>query len=428
VRLSRVSPDPLGDAVAPTIILRWAADPGARTAALRDASVDGIDAPGPADLDAIATLPELSVIPRDGLATAYLAFGTGAPFGSRAVRRAIAESLDREALVAGSFPAGSAVPTHLVPCVVPLACGGDDWYPFNAPEATAALAAASVNLSRTYQLHIPDQPVPGLTDPPGLAAAVQAQLATNIGLKVAIDVMPLSDYAAGIADGSLDGLYLGGLASPVADPAVFLGPLFGPGATGLPARRSRRAVNQLARAASTADPLARASAFATANDAIRTSSPVIPLAHPGSTVVFRSDVGGAATAPLGNDALGAVTPGDRRQLVFMQASEPDGAYCADQSPGDAYRLCGLVLQGLYGFRDASLVPVPVLARSCDPDADALVWTCRLVNGVTFHDGATLDAADVVASFVAQWDRTQPLRAGSDRPFAAWDALFGDTLR
>jgi len=153
----------------------------------------------------------------------------------------------------------------------------------------------------------------------------------------------------------------------------------------------------------------------------------VPLAHPGSTVAFRSDVTGVVASPLGLDPLGAFTPGDRGQLVFMQASEPDGAYCGDQASLDAYRLCGLVLEGLYGFAPGSLTVEPRLAEACDPDDSATTWTCRLRTGVTFSDGAHLDAGDVLASFVAQWDRTQPLRTGSDAPFTAWSALFGDTL-
>ena len=136
---------------------------------------------------------------------------------------------------------------------------------------------------------------------------------------------------------------------------------------------------------------------------------------------------GVVTSPLGLDPLGAFTPGDRSQLVFMQATEPDGAYCGDQATRDAYRLCGLVLEGLYGFAPGTMTVEPRLAQDCDPDAQARVWTCRLRQDVTFDDGARLDAGDVLASYVAQWDRSQPLRQGSDAPFTAWNQLFGDTI-
>ena len=113
--------------------------------------------------------------------------------------------------------------------------------------------------------------------------------------------------------------------------------------------------------------------------------------------------------------------------MFMQATEPDGAYCGDQATGDAYRLCGLVQEGLYGFQPGTMTVEPRLATRCEPNADATVWTCRLHGGVKYSDGARLDAGDVLASFVAQWDRSQPLRNGSDAPFSAWDELFGGTI-
>jgi ABC-type transport system substrate-binding protein len=145
-------------------------------------------------------------------------------------------------------------------------------------------------------------------------------------------------------------------------------------------------------------------------------------------VAFRADVGGVITSPLGIDPLGSFTPGDRPQLVFMQAGEPAGAYCGDQRSADALRLCALVTDPLYGFVAATLEPEPRLAERCTPDAEATVWTCTLRDGLAFHDGSRLDAGDVLASFVAQWDASQPLRAARpDAVFAAWATLFGDSL-
>ena len=227
VRLVRAGDAASADAKVPTLVLTWADDPTQRTIGLQSATVDGIDAPGPADLDRIATLPELAVFPRDGLATAYLGFGTGDGMGKVAVRRALAGALDRDTLASDGFAAGSIAATHVTPCEIDGGCGGTDWYGFNAPAASAALAAAKFDLGQTYMLHIPDRPVPGLPDPAGLAKAVAAQLETNIGLHTEIDTMPFRDYQADLATGKLDGLFLGGVASSLADPGAFLEPLFG---------------------------------------------------------------------------------------------------------------------------------------------------------------------------------------------------------
>ncbi len=427
VRLVRVAPDPSPDAKADTIVLRWSADPAVRTDALQSAAVDGIDDPGPAALDRIATLPELTVMPRVGLAMTYLAFGRGSAFGQVAVRRAIAQSLDREALVTAAFPAGSVTPTHVVPCAIPDACDGKAWYEFNGPAATAALDTAGFDLTTTYPLHVPDRPVPGLPDPAGVGAAVQAQIASSIGLQVEIDTMPVADYESAVAAGTLDGLYLGGVTSAVADTGVFLEPLFGHGVTATPARRAASVADDLDAAAATTDGPTRLAAFSHASDTIRDLAVIVPLADPGSVAVFRSDVEGAATAPLGLDPLAATTPADRRQVVFMQSTEPQGAYCGDQSSDDAYRLCALVTQGLYGLDVETLAPLPRLAQRCTPNANASLWTCRLRGGLTFQDGSSLDAGDVLASFVAQWDESQPMRRSDTADFEAWGALFGGTI-
>jgi peptide/nickel transport system substrate-binding protein len=427
VALGRVD-GPADDAQPPLIVITWDADPAARTAALTQGTVDGVDTPGPAELDEIATLPELVVTPRAGMATAFLAFGAGPAFAGARVRRAIAAALDRTALTQAAFPAGSIAPTHVTPCMVPDACGGRAWYEFNAPAASAVLADASFDLKRTYPLRVPDAALPGLPDPAGVARAVKDQLSANLGLRVRIDVMPAAEFREGVDRGTLTGLYLDGIASSVADASGFLEPLFGDGARTTPARRASGVSTALDDAAAATGHEARREAFGRANTAIRSSAVIVPLAHPGSVVAFRSDVDGVRTSPLGLDPLGTTVPGDRPQLVFLQGAEPAGAWCGDQPTFDAYRLCGLVFEGLYGFAPGGLEPLPRLAQACTPDAKARVWTCRLRAGATFSDGKGVDAGDVLATFGAEWDATGPIRSrGSAADFAAWDELFGAPL-
>jgi ABC-type transport system substrate-binding protein len=313
----------------------------------------------------------------------------------------------------------------VTPCIVDDACGGSPWYEFNAPAGAASLAAAGFDLRRTYPLHVPDAPVPGLPDPSAAAQALKDQLETNLGLKVSIDVMPADELHAAARSGSLNGLYLDGIESSLADPSGFLEPLFGDGVKSTPARRATGVSRALERAAAETNGAARARAITDANDAIRDSAVIVPLAHPGATVTFRSDVQGVVTSPLGLDPLGGVTPGDRPQLVFAQATEPAGAWCGDQSTLDAFRVCGLLAEGLYGVEPGALTPEPRLARRCEPNDDATTWTCTLREGVTFDDGSALDAGDVLASVTAAWDGAGALRrSATGDAFATWDELFG----
>lgn len=412
----------------PTVVLRWATDSAQRLFDLQSETVDGIDAPGPLEIDRIETQPEVALVPRPGLATVYLGFGSGGTFASAAARRALAGGIDRKRLADASFPAGTLVPTRLTPCLVPDGCGGKAWYGFNGPAAAAALKAAGLKASTNVKLHVPDRAIAGLADPVGVAKSLQAQLKANLGLKTTLDAMPVAAYSKALANGTLDGLYLGAINATLADPSAFLDPLFGSGGSTRQRRYSAGIGSLLAQARTSADPAARSAAYAAANDAVRDAVPVIPLVHPGSSVAFRSDVSGVVVSPQGADALGSFTPGDRRQIVFMQSSEPRGAYCGDQASADALRLCALVTEPLYREPSGGLTPEPALAQACTPSPDAIVWTCILRSGVRYHDGASFDAGDVLTSYVAQWDRTQPLHvARPDAPFAVWQRLFGDFI-
>jgi len=56
-----------------------------------------------------------------------------------------------------------------------------------------------------------------------------------------------------------------------------------------------------------------------------------------------------------------------------------------------------IYEGLATF-DGSLDPVPQLAESWEANEDNTVWTFKLRQGITFHDGGALTAEDVVASY------------------------------
>ncbi|MHB8960429.1 MAG: ABC transporter substrate-binding protein [Candidatus Limnocylindrales bacterium] len=422
VELARVGAA-TSSAAAPTLILRWAADPAARTADLVKANVDGIDAPTPDGLDSAATMPSLAVVGRPLLATTVLGFGKGAAFADVRVRRAIASGIDTGAL-AQAFPAGATAADHLVPCDVPAGCAGSAFRAFNGPASVAALQGVKFNFGASYPLTIPDAPIPGLPDPAGVAAALQDQMAANLGLAVQVQTMPADQFRAAVDGGTIAGLFLDGVAAGLADPSAFYNPLFLDHPKSLAAQRASSAVRGLLTAATTPGTAARQAAYAAAATKLRDSVPVAPLVHPGAETIFRADVVNAATSPLGEDPLGVMTAGDRGQVVFEQAAAPAGGWCGALPSADAYRLCGLVTDGLYGYAAGSLEPTPRLATACTANADATVWTCRLRQTRT-GSGLLLDAADVVATIRAMADPTDPVhQALGDAAFTAWTDLFG----
>jgi ABC-type transport system substrate-binding protein len=70
---------------------------------------------------------------------------------------------------------------------------------------------------------------------------------------------------------------------------------------------------------------------------------------------------------------------------------------------------------------------PGLATACSANDDSTVWTCTLREGVTFHDGSTFDANDVVVSWAAGIDASDPNHKGNTGSFDyysyLWDGLM-----
>ena len=110
-------------------------------------------------------------------------------------------------------------------------------------------------------------------------------------------------------------------------------------------------------------------------------------------------------------------------MVFMQGNEPISLYCADETDGESLRACAQVVEALYSYTPDGAVQ-PQLATECVPNEDLSVWTCSLRQGVTFHDGSTLDANDVVASYTAGLDAASPLHTGNSGVFEYYDYLWG----
>ena len=173
-----------------------------------------------------------------------------------------------------------------------------------------------------------------------------------------------------------------------------------------------------------ADDAEREKQYGLANDLIKEHVPAVIIAHGGSATAFKADVEGAHSSPLGNESFAVMKAGDRDTLSWMQNAEPIGLYCADETDGESLRACEQVKESLYGYQIGSTAPVPALATECTASEDLTVWTCTLRDGVTFHDGSTFDASDVVASFAAQWDVASPLHVGRSGSFEYWPALIG----
>jgi ABC-type transport system substrate-binding protein len=412
-------------------ILRWSSEPGQKLIELQSGTVDGVDNPSPDDLEGIAADPGLSVIPREGLNVFYLGMNnTYEPFNNEKVRQAISLGIDKQRILDQFYSEGSSVADYFTPCSIPHACGGNPFPAFD-PEAAQALLAeglAELGLDAFPEVPISLRVVDRayLPFPEQVAVDLQDQLQANLGIPTTIDVQESGTFIDNHNNGNLSGFFLLGWNADFPDPTNFFDFHFGPASPrfgdGFPDIHAA-----IAAGGSTADPAARDTAYAELNTLLAQHVPMVPIARGGSSTAWRSDVEGAHSSPLGNEALFAIGPGADDQLVFMQSAEPIGMYCADETDGESLRACEQVTEPLYGFSVGGTDTEPLLATECAPNEDLSVWTCALREGVTFHDGATLDANDVVTSYAVQWDAANPLHVGRDGTFSYFGSLWGGLL-
>jgi peptide/nickel transport system substrate-binding protein len=403
-------------------------DAGRRLSKLQEGSVDGVDVIAPGDLEAVRADPELTPLPRDGLNVAYIGINSRfAPFDNEVVRRALALGIDRSAIVGAAFPAGSEVAGHFLPCAIPYACGGAA---FPEPDAAAGrdlLAEAGFPEGFQTTITYSDIPRDYLPDPSATASALQVQLHDQLGITATLKVMPFDELTAAADSGRLAGLYLLGARARYPDPRPLLEGHFGPSASLQFGRRYDDIARMLARGRSTSDPKVRADGYSRVNGLLAAHVPMIPLAHVGTTAAYRADVRGAEASATATERFAAVTPGDRRQFVFMQHDRPASLFCADETADEALRVCAQVSEALYRPDLSPSGVAPSLAERCTPSKDLMTWTCTLRAGVRFHDGAELDANDVVLSFALRWDLEHPLHVGRDGLFQGFIDRFGGFL-
>lgn len=423
------NPDYWGEkAKSQTLIFKWSSEAAQRLVELQSGAVDGIDNPGATDFPTIEGNPDLKLFPREGLNTFYVGMNNRfAPFDNEKVRQAIAMGVDRQRIVDQFYPPGSEVASHFTPCAIPNGCQGEEWYTYDPAAAKALLTEAGFPDGFKTTIEYRDVVRGYLPTPATVATDLQQQLKTNLNIDAEIVVVESGTYLDRADAGDLKGLHLLGWGADYPDATNFLDFHFGAGASQQFGDKFDDVTSALQEGAAGTSDDARAPAYEKANNAIKTHVPMIPVAHGGSATAFRADVAGAHSSPLGNEHFASMQPGDRTQMVWMQNAEPPGLYCADESDGEALRVCEQLTEALYSYEVAGTAAQPALAEVCEPNAELTTWTCTLREGVTYHDGATLDANDVVLSYAVQWDADHSLHKGRDNSFTYFPGLFGGFL-
>lgn len=410
-----------------TVIFRWSTEAAERLLELQSGTVDAIDNVSPEDMETVQGDSSLALFPRAALNVMYLGMNnTVPPFDNEKVRQAIAMGIDRQRIVDNFYPAGSEVASHFTPCSIPGGCEGDAWYEFDAAAAKALLAEAGFPDGFDAELSYRDVVRGYLPFPGDVAQDLQAQLKENLNINATINVMESGAFIDAADAGELS-LHLLGWGADYPDATNFLDYHFGAGSSDQFGAQFDDITDALKRAGALAEPAERNAIYADANNLVREHVPMVPIVHGGSAVGFKATVEGAHSSPLGNEEMAVMGIAGQDTFVWMQNGEPAGLYCADESDGEALRVCEQISQSLLRYETAGTAVEPSLAESYESNDDLTEWTFHLRDGVTFSDGSTFDANDVVMSMVVQWDAAHPLHVGRDGSFTYWSGLFGTFL-
>ena len=410
-----------------TLIFRWSTEAAQRLVELQAGTVDGIFNPAAEDYEAIQADSNLKLYPFQTGNVFYLGMNnTKPPFDNDKVRQAVAMAIDKQRIVDQFYPPGSYVAEQFVPedFKPGFSTSGDGakWYDYDPEAAKALLAEAGfpdgfdVSLSyrdvvRVYLPHVAQ-----------VAQEIQAQLA-DVGIKATIEPVESGAYVESVAKGEQD-LFMYGWGMDYPDSTNFYdyhfastSPRFG---TEWP-----DIVEEIKAAAQLSDPAERQAHYDNVNALIKEHVPMVPIAHGATANATLASVGNVVFGPLNENFQEMTT--DSGQLVWMQSAEPISLWCGDESDGETLRACLQLYDSLLGYEFGGSEVRPALAESWESNPDATEWTFHLRQGVTFTNGAELDANDVVASYEAQWNAASSNHKGNSGAFEYTPGFFGQFL-
>jgi peptide/nickel transport system substrate-binding protein len=411
----------------PTVVFRWSEESAQRLVELQSGNVDGIDNVGTEDFETVANDSNLQLIEREPLNVFYLGFNVDKPpFDNEQLRQAIGYAIDKDRIIENFYPEGSIAADQFLPPGIPQYQDGAETFTYDPDRARELLAEAGypngVDLGvLSYRATVRGY----LPQPPQVASDIRDQLA-QVGITVALDEQEEGAFIDNANTGALS-FYMLGWGADFPDATNFWDFHFGVGASPQFGTGFEDMHEVLTEAGSTVDEGERGDLYAQANELLFQHAQAIPIAYGGSAVAFNASVEGAHASPLSNERFAVMSEEGADQLVWMQNGEPSGLYCADETDGEALRVCEQINESLLGYEVGGTEVEPALAEEWESNDDLTEWTFTLREDVTFHDGSTFDANDVVASYRAQWDAADPRHVGREGLFTYFEALFGGFL-
>jgi len=410
-----------------TLIFRWSAEASARLLELQSGTADGIFLPSEDDYETIQGDSSLALYPYETGNIFYIGMAnTIPPFDNDKVRQAVAMAINKQQIVDNFYPAGSAVAEQFVPPSFSpgFSTSGDGakWYDYDPEAAKALLAEAGFPDGFDVTLAYRDVVRVYLPNVNQVAQEIQAQLA-EIGVNVTINKMESGPFLESAAAGEQP-LYLLGWGMDYPDATNFYDFHFASNAKRF-GNEWPDLVEEIKAAAQLGDPAERQAHYDNVNALIKEHVPMIPVAHGTTANAMKAEVGNVVMGPLNENFEQMTTPSG--QLVWVQSAEPIMLTCGDETDGETLRACEQVYDSLLGYEFGGVAPVPALATAWEPNTDATEWTFTLREGVTFHNGATFDSNDVVATYAALWDASNANHKGNTGVFEYFTGFFAQFL-
>lgn len=407
-----------------TVEFEWRDDPAKRYGFTTYVSVDGIDIPPATLIPSIKTNAQLKSIQHPLANLYYIGINNkAAPLDQVEVRRALTVALDRSAIVQQVFPQGSELAQQMAPASV--SPGHSDtltWYASKPGEAGNQLKAANFNFDQEITIAVADSRMGYLENAGGIATLVKSQLEA-IGLKVSINPMSLEELEQAIKSGNtmlyiywFQADYADGTAffeRPFVNDAEFLGDAY--------PEIQQEIVNTL----STVDTKTRQATFDRLNSLIFDQVPLIPLGYATNLSVFRSSVNNVAVNAYYENFEDMSGVDD--VIHYVGVREPLSLWPADEDDYQTFRITRLLYDTLLVPSFSGSAFKPLLAENWESNANLTEWTFDLRYNVRFSNNATFDANDVVASFAAIWDASNPNHKGRTGEFTYYKRLFGNLL-
>jgi len=408
-----------------TLIFRWSAEATQRLLEIQAGTIDGMDNPSPDDLATVQADPNLNLVPRSSINILWLNMNnTFPPFDNLKVRQAIAMAIDKQRIVDNYFPPGAIVAeTFLPPSLYP---GSSDlkWYPYNVDEAKKLLAEAGFPNGFSVDISFRPTPRTYLPMPDKVAQEVKSQLA-KIGVTVKINQMESTTFLDALYAGKIPLALIGGNGD-YPDASNLYDWIFNNKSIKNLGIMYDDIAAELSAAGKLSDPAARQVYYEKANVLLKEHAPIVPIAHGVSATVYKKNVQNAHSSPFNKEAFQVMSNGTD-QFVWMQGAEPAVTVCSDENDDETTRVCAMIYETLAFFKPGSVEMQPVLAESWSGNTEATEWTFTIRKGVKFQNGATLDANDVVATFISQWDANDPNHVGRTGTFDYFGMSFGQFL-